>query len=483
MNYGVISYIIGWVLKIEAGCMLLPLLCAFCYGEMEIIPYLILSIALCLIFGTLFSFKAPKNKTMFAKEGYVIVALCWIVMSIFGAVPFFSSGHIPNFFDAVFETASGFTTTGASILTDVEVLPKSLLFWRSFTHWIGGMGVLVFLVALLPLSGGDNMYLVKAESPGPSVSKLVPKVRQTAKILYLIYLGLTVAEIIFLFAGGMDLFEALTISFGTAGTGGFGVRNSGCADYTAYQQWVITIFMIIFGIDFSVYYLILVKKFKIALSSVEVRTYIGIILASITLICINAYGFYSDLGYSIADNIRHSAFTVGSLITTTGYSTVDFDLWPVFSKVIVLLLMFSGACAGSTGGGIKVSRLIILFKSVLKEIKMAVHPKRTIKVTMNGRMVEHETMRSINGYFVAYIFIFAASVLIISLDNFNFETNFTAILSTLNNIGPGLSGVGPTRNFAEYSNLSTLVMTFDMIIGRLEIFPILILFSRHTWKK
>ncbi len=479
MNYRVISYIVGWVLKIEAGCMLLPLICAALYGEREMIPVLIFSIVLSLFVGILLSFRSPKRKNMFAKEGFITVALCWIVMSIFGAIPFFASGYIPNFIDALFETASGFSTTGASILTDVEALPKSLLFWRSFTHWIGGMGVLVFLVALLPLSGGDNMYLVKAESPGPSVSKLVPKVRSTAKILYLIYLGFTVLEIILLLCGGMSLFESLTLSFGTAGTGGFGVRNSGIADYTAYQQWVITIFMIIFGVDFSIYYLILVRKFRSAIGSVEVRTYLLIVLLSILTIAVNCRNLYAGLG----DNIRHSAFTVGAIITTTGYSTVDFDMWPQLSKTILVGLMFIGACAGSTGGGIKVSRIIILFKSILKEIKIAAHPNRTVKITMNKRLVEHETVRAVNVYMAAYIAIFAVSMLVISLDNFDFTTNFTAIVATLNNIGPGLAKVGPTQNFSIFSGLSKIVMTFDMIIGRLEIFPILILFSRHTWKR
>lgn len=479
MNYGVISYILGWVLKIEAGCMILPLICAVLMGESQMIPVMLLSVLLSLAFGIALSFKAPKKRTMFAKEGFVTVALCWIVMSVFGAIPFFASGYIPNFIDALFETASGFSTTGASILTDVEALPKCLIFWRSFTHWIGGMGVLVFLVALLPLSGGDNMYLLKAESPGPSVSKLVPKVRQTAKILYLIYLAMTLLEIVLLLCGGMELFDALTLSFGTAGTGGFAIKNSGLADYSAYSQWVITIFMIIFGIDFSVFYLLLIRKFALAMKSVEVRTYIGIILLSILLIVLNC----RDLYMSIGENVRHSAFTVGSIITTTGYSTVDFDKWPQFSKTILVMLMFIGACAGSTGGGIKVSRIIILFKSILKEIKVAVHPKRTVKIMMNNRVVEHETVRAVNVYMAAYIAIFAASLLIISLDNFDFTTNFTAISATLNNIGPGLAGVGPTKNFSAYSNLSTLVMTADMIIGRLEIFPMIILFSRHTWKR
>ncbi|MBE7012233.1 MAG: TrkH family potassium uptake protein [Ruminococcaceae bacterium] len=478
MNYKMVSYVLGWVLKIEAGCLLLPLICSFIYNDSGKTA-IILSIVLCLITGILLSVKSPKNKTMFAKEGFVTVALCWIVMSIFGAVPFYISGGIKNFADAVFETASGFTTTGASILAEVESLPKSLIMWRSFTHWIGGMGVLVFLVALLPSSSGDNMYLIKAESPGPSVSKMVPKVRSMAKILYLIYLGMTVLQFILLKAGGMDTFDAITITFGTAGTGGFTVRNSGFADYTAYQQWVIIVFMILFGIDFSVYYLILLRKFKTAIRSVEVRTYICIILVSILLIAINCHNLYG----SLSDNIRHTSFTVGSIITTTGYATVDFDKWNSFSKTILVGLMFVGACAGSTGGGIKVSRIIILFKSILKETKVAVHPQRTVKITMNGRLVEHETVRAVNVYMAAYIAIFAVAVLIISLDNFDFTTNFTAIAATINNIGPGLAGVGPMENFSAFSDLSTVVMTIVMIIGRLEIFPILILFSKSTWKR
>lgn len=478
MNYKMVSYVLGWVLKIEAGCMLLPLLCAFIYNDSGKTAIMV-SIILCLFFGFLLSVKSPKNKTMFAKEGFVTVALSWLIMSIFGAVPFYLSGYINNFIDAVFESASGFTTTGASILNDVEALPKSLLMWRSFTHWIGGMGVLVFFVALLPSSSGDNMYLIKAESPGPSVSKMVPKVRTMAKILYLIYLGMTVIQFTLLKLGGMETFDAITITFGTAGTGGFGVRNSGLNDYTAYQQWVITIFMILFGIDFSVYYLILMRKFKTAFRSVEVRTYLLIIIFSILLIVSNCRSLYVNL----SDAVRHTSLTVGSIITTTGYSTVDFSKWPMFSQTILLGLMFVGACAGSTGGGMKVSRIMILFKSILKEVKVAVHPQRTVKITMNGRMVEHETVRAVNVYMAAYIAIFATSLLIISLDNLDLTTNFTAIAAVINNIGPGLGGVGPVENFSKFSDLSTLTMTFDMIVGRLEIFPILILFSKSTWKR
>ncbi len=478
MNYRMISYILGWVLNIEGACMCLPLIWSL-FGKEGNFSVFLISILICLLVGIPFTVKAPQNKTMYAKEGFITVAFSWILISLFGSVPFMLSGTIPNFFNAVFETASGFTTTGASILTDVEILPRSVLLWRSFTHWIGGMGVLVFLVALLPLSGGDNLHLIKAESPGPSVSKLVPRVKTTAKILYGIYIFFTALEIVLLLLGGLDLFESLTLSFGTAGTGGFGVRNSGIADYSSYVQVVITVFMIIFGVDFSFYYLILVRKLKSALKMEEVRTYFGIIILSVILITINVFNMFDG----ILDAIKHVFFQVGSIITTTGYSTVDFDKWNSFSKLILVLLMFMGACAGSTGGGIKVSRIMILFKSILKEIKMIVHPKSTSKVTLNGRIVEHNTLRSVNAYFMAYMFVFILSMLLISLDNFDFTTNFTSTVATISNIGPGLSKVGPICNYSIFSSFSKLILTFNMIIGRLEIFPILILFSKNTWKK
>ncbi len=479
MNYKIIGYTLGWVLKIEALCMLLPLICAVCYDESQCFYVILACAGICFASGMLLSYKAPKNKSMYAKEGYITVALSWIVMSLFGALPFVISGYIKNFADAVFETVSGFTTTGASILTDVEALPKSLIFWRSFTHWIGGMGVLVFLMAIVQLSGSDNIFLMKAESPGLSVSKLAPKVKSTAKILYLIYIAFTVIEILFLLAGKMDLFTALTLSFGTAGTGGFAILNSGLASYTSYQQIVITVFMIIFGVDFSFYYLIIMRKFKDALKMEEPRTYFGIIIVSIILITINVAPMFSGIG----EAIKHSAFQVGSIITTTGYSTVDFDLWPSFSKTVIVILMLCGSCAGSTGGGIKVSRIIILLKSIVKEIKIAAHPRSTLKIKLNGRFVEHETIRAVNVYFASYMVIAFLSVLIISLDNFDFTTNFTAVISAISNIGPGLGKVGPVCNFSIYSPLSTTVLIFDMLIGRLEIFPILVLFSTSSWKK
>ena len=478
MNYKIITYTLGWVLKIEGVCLILPLICGLLYREKNLTPFII-SILLCFIVGFLLTLKSPKKKTMYAKEGFIIVALSWIVMSIFGALPFYLSGYIKSFIDALFETVSGFTTTGASILTDVEALPKSLIFWHSFTHWIGGMGVLVFLVAIIPLSGGANMHLLKAESPGPSVSKLVPKVKSTAKILYTIYICLTIIQVILLLIGKMSLFDALTLSFGTAGTGGFGILNSGASTYSSYVQVVITVFMFIFGIDFSFYYLILMRRIKSAFKMEEVRAYVLIIVAATLLIVFDCRHLFT----SFPEALKHSAFQVSSLITTTGYSTADFDLWPSFSKTILVILMFFGACAGSTGGGFKISRILILAKSIFREIRIASHPRITKKITMNGRQLDHETTRNVSVYMCAYVAILIISVLIISLDNFDFTTNFTASLATLNNIGPGLAKVGPTQNFSLFSPLSTIVLTLNMLIGRLEIFPILVLLSPFSWQK
>ena len=477
MNYKVILHTLGWVLNIEAFAMVLPLICSLCYSEWDMAKIFLLSIAICLVIGILLTRKPLEKKTMYAKEGFICVGLSWIILSIFGSLPFIFSGTT-SIVDALFETASGFTTTGASILSDVEILPKGLLFWRSFTHWLGGMGVLVFLVALLPLAGGNNLHLLKAESPGPSVSKLVPKVRSTAKILYFMYIGLTAIMLVFMLAGGMNLFDSLTLTFGTAGTGGFGILNSGCADYSPYIQWVITIFMMLFGVNFTLYYLLLLGKIKDVIKSEELRAYIGIILFAIIVILLNCKDMYQNIG----DAIRHTAFQVGAVITTTGYSTVDFDAWPTFSRTVMVLLMFFGAMAGSTGGGIKVSRIMILFKSVKKEIFSSIHPNSTKKITMDGRPVEHQVVRGVNNYMAAYAIIFAISVLLISLDNYSPATNFTAVLSAINNIGPGLEAVGPTQNFSIFSDFSTLVLTADMLIGRLEIFPFLVLLSPRVWK-
>lgn len=479
MNYRMILYILGWVLKIESISMVIPLICALCYSEHDETYVWLICIALCLLTGTLLSVKQPSNKTMYAREGFVAVAFSWILMSLFGSLPFIISGYIPNFANALFETVSGFTTTGASILTNVEVIPKSLLMWRSLSHWIGGMGVLVFLMAIVPLSGGGNVHLLKAESPGPSVSKLVPKVKSTTIILYAIYIALTFIQIIMLLCGGLDLFTSLTLSFGTAGTGGFSILNSGIASYSPYVQYVITVFMILFGIDFSLYHALLFREAKSILKSSELKAYLGIIAISVLFIFMNTKWMFN----TAEEAFRHISFTVGSIITTTGYSTTDFNLWPEFSRVILVILMFVGACAGSTGGGIKVSRILILLKSIGKEIRTSVHPRTTLKLKLNGKVIPHETVRGVNVFMSAYVMIFFASFLLISLDNFGFTTNFTAIAATLNNIGPGLDMVGPTGNFSEFSNLSKIVMSICMLVGRLEIFPMLLLFSPHTWAK
>lgn len=478
MNYRIITYIVGWVFNLQAIFMVLPILTAVIYGEKDIFAFFA-AIIICLGIGLPLTRKKPSNKVFYIKDGCVAVALSWVVLSITGAIPFVLSGSIPHPIDAIFETVSGFTTTGASILAEVESLPKSILFWRSFTHWIGGMGVLVFLLSLLPLAGGYHMNLMRAESPGPSVSKLVPKVQSTAKILYGIYLGMTVLQIIFLLLGGVPLFDTLCITFGSAGTGGFGIKNDSLGSYSTYCQVVTTIFIILFGVNFSAYYLILTKKFKAAFHIEEIRYYFGIILASIILIAINTRHMFSGF----AQAFQQSAFQVGSIITTTGYSTTDFNQWPALSKTILVLLMFIGACAGSTGGGIKVSRIILLLKAARKEFQLYLHPNAVKKIKMDQKTVPHETLRSTNIFLSVYLIIFCGSVLLISLDNFDLITNFTAVAATLNNIGPGLEIVGPMGNFSSFSYLSKSVLIFDMLAGRLEIFPLLLLFFKNTWKK
>lgn len=478
MNYRIIAYIVGWVLNLQAIFMALPSLTAVIYNEEDISAFLITMI-ICLAMGLPLTRKKPKNKVFHIKDGCVAVALSWFVLSLTGAIPFVLSGSIPHPIDAIFETVSGFTTTGSSILTDVESLSKSVLIWRSFTHWIGGMGVLVFLLSLLPLAGGYHMNLMRAESPGPSVSKLVPKVQSTAKILYSIYLGMTVIQILLLLLGGIPVFDSLCITFGTAGTGGFGIRNDSMGGYSLYCQIVTTIFMILFGVNFSAYYLILTKKFKSAFQIEEIRYYFGIIIAAVLLIAINSRHMFSGFGQAI----QQSAFQVGSIITTTGYSSTDFNQWPALSKTILVILMFVGACAGSTGGGIKVSRIVLLLKAAKKEFQLYLHPNAVKKIKMDKKSVSHETLRSTNIFLSVYLLIFCGSILILSLDNFDMATNFTAIAATLNNIGPGLEIVGPMGNFSSFSYLSKLVMIFDMLAGRLEIFPLMLLFFKGTWKK
>lgn len=478
MNYPMLIYILGSVLKIEGIFLALPSMVALYYQEKSLGAFLA-TMAFCLAVGFGCTWKKPDNTVFYSKEGFLAVSLSWVLLSLTGCIPFVFSGDIPSFTDALFETVSGFTTTGASILSDVEALSKSGLFWRSFTHWLGGMGVLVFILAVLPMAGGRHMYLMKAESPGPSVSKLVPRVNQTARILYAIYFVMTMAEIILLLMGGMPLFDAITLSMGTAGTGGFGIRNDSIGSYTPYMQNVITVFMILFGVNFNIYYLYLCKKWRQALRSEEVKMYFGIIAVAILLITYNV----RDLFPSILAAFQQAAFQVASIMTSTGYSTTDFGKWPVFSQTILTVLMFIGACAGSTGGGIKVSRVLIMIKSVKKELHTIVHPRARMKIKMDDHMIEEDTLRSVNVFIGCYLLIYAVSMLCISLDDFDFTTNFTAIAALINNIGPGLGEVGPAGNFGGYSIFSKYVMMFDMLVGRLEIFPMMALFLPATWRR
>ena len=479
MNYAIIRFVLGWIIKVEGLFLLLPVLVAMVYKEKAGFSFLICAVV-SIVAGWLMSRKKPSNKSFYAREGYITVALGWIVMSLIGAVPFFISGEIPSYLDAVFEIISGFTTTGASILSDVEALSKCMLFWRSFSHWLGGMGVLVFVLTILPMSGGESLHFMRAESPGPSVSKLVPKMRQTAGILYVIYTGMMMVEIVLLLLAGMPLFDTLCLSFGSAGTGGFAILNSGLSTYTTLQQAIITVFMTLFGVNFSFYFLLLMKKGKEAFSIEEVKWYFIIYGTVVLLITINVT---CAMGGNPLMNFHHAAFQASSVMTTTGYATLDFDLWPSFSKVLLILLMFIGACAGSTGGGIKVSRILIYVKTIKKEFASLVHPRSIKILKMDGKKIEHTVLRSANVFLCTYVIIYFISLIVISLDNFSFETNFTAVAATLNNIGPGLAGVGPTQNFGFYSNLSKLVLCFDMLAGRLELIPMLLLFIPSTWRR
>ncbi len=473
-----VLYILGYVLKFESAFLLLPAFVGLLYQEKTALAYLLMS-AICFLCGVLFMHRKPKSKMLYAREGFAIVALSWIVMSIFGAVPFVLANDIPFYVDALFETISGFTTTGASILKEVESLSHASLFWRSFSHWIGGMGVFVFIMAILPMMGGFNMNLMRAESTGPSVSKLVPHVKDTAKILYGIYIAITLLCIIFLTVFGMPVFDAFTTAFGTIGTGGFGIKNDSFASYSPALQNIVTIFMILSGINYSLYFLVLSKKIRDALKLEEVRWYIITILASALIIIFDIRHMYQSLG----ETIRHAFFQVGSVITTTGFSTVDYDLWPELSKCILVILMFTGACSGSTGGGIKFARIVILFKTIRKELSLSIHPREIRKVRMDGHAINHDVIRSTNVFMSIYFILLLASTLLISVDEYNFTTNFTAVAATLNNIGPGLDLVGPSQNFSIFSVFSKFVLMFDMIAGRLELFPMMVLLLPDTWKR
>lgn len=485
MNFQIIKRTLGWILLFEALFFLVPIITALVYWEKEIFSFLGVMLV-CVALGALCLLGKPKNEYIYAKEGFVIVALSWIVISIFGALPFVFSGAIPSFVDALFETVSGFTTTGATIIPTGEkiaALPKCMLIWRSFTHWVGGMGVLVLLMAFLPLSGARNMHIMRAESPGPTVDKLVPRVKTTAVVLYSIYFVMTLIQFLFLLFGGISAFESLNIAFSTAGTGGFSIRADGFGGYSSYIQIVTTVFMILFSINFNSYYLVLRGKIKDAFNS-EVKVFLAIVLIAVSAITVNVLLTPSELyDYSVGEAIKHSAFSVGSVISTTGFATENFDLWPALSKTILVVLMFIGACAGSTGGGIKVSRIVILFKGMLHELKMMLHPKQVRKISIDKRPVENETVRTVTFYLIAYIMVYILSLLIISIDHPDLETNFTAVAATINNVGPGLGAVGPAGNFAFYSPVSKIVFIFDMLVGRLEVFPMLLLFTPATWKK
>ena len=477
MNFGFITYIIGWILNVQGIFLLVPCIVAMIYNEKSGIAFLISSL-ISFAMGILFTRKKPKNRSFYAKEGFISVALGWIVLSISGALPFIISGEIPDIFNALFESISGYTTTGATILSDVESLSKCVLFWRSFTHWVGGMGILVFVLCILPLAEGNNMHLMRAESPGPSVGKLVPKMRSTATILYGIYIALTVLQCILLLFGKMSLFDAITTSLGTAGTGGFGIKNSSMAEYSTYIQNVVAVFMVIFGVNFNIYFLLLVRKPKEILQSEELRTYLGIVLISTLIIGFNISSSFSSIWVAM----QQAFFQVASIITTTGYATVDFNYWPSLSKFVLVALMFIGGCAGSTSGGIKVSRIVIAFKNLKNEIYSFVHPKRVQIIRLEGRKVGNDVVKSVSVYLVLYALIFAASVFLISIENGSFETNFTSVAATFNNIGPGLDGVGPMENFGGFNPFSKCVFMFGMLAGRLELIPMIILFSPWIWR-
>lgn len=481
MNYKMVGRFLAQILAVEGAFMVPAAVVSFVCGEVQALQAFLWSLSIiCLAVMGLYLFCRKTESRFYAKEGLVCAGISWIVMGLLGCLPFFLSGEIPSYLDALFEIVSGFTTTGASILPKVEGMSKGLLYWRSFSHWLGGMGVLVFLLAIIPAGGrgrGYTMHILRAESPGPNVGKLVPKMKDTAKILYLIYILLTVLNVVFLLIGKMPVFDAVCTAFGTAGTGGFGIRNDSIAGYSPYLQNVCTVFMLLFGVNFSCYYLLLMRKFKNVFRDEELRMYLGVVIGSIVLIVWNLKGFYGTLG----ETVRHAAFQVASIMTTTGFATTDFDLWPSFSKAVLLSLMVVGACAGSTGGGLKCGRALLLLKSLRRNIRKVLHPQKVQIVRNNGQMVDEKVLENTNAYLAAYVVIVLLSFIVISLDGFSITTNISAVLACFNNIGPGFDAVGPTCNFAAYSPLSKIVLIADMLAGRLEIFPILILFSRSTW--
>ncbi len=469
-----ILYLTGQIMRVLGACMLLPLLVSVIYNEPASRNAFAGTALALILLGTLAALKKPKNKDVYTREGMAVTAFTWILVSIFGACPFFFSGEIPNFADAIFETVSGFTTTGSTILTNIEGMSRSCLFWRSFSHWLGGMGVLVFVLAILPQNDTRTMHLVRAESPGPTVGKLVAKMSFSVRILYCIYISLTVLEAILLLFGGMSFFEAINHAFATAGTGGFGLKNGSIADYnSAYIDFIITLFMALFSVNFSLYYLLLVGKISQFFKNEELRTFLGICTASIVIIALNILHIYGDFWTAL----RYSGFQVFAMISTTGFSTANYMEWPVLSQAILILLMFVGGCAGSTGGGLKVSRIVILFKMAVKEIRLALNPRAIVSVKMDGKALDKDVVRGVGAYFALFMFLLALSVLILSLDGHDIGTTVSSVITCMNNVGPGIGEVDPSGNFSGFSSWAKILLSFDMLLGRLEIYPLLVLLT------
>ena len=480
MNYRMVVFVLGRIFLVEAAMMLLPMVCSAIYGEWYMLPAFLLPAVILLLLGLAASLRTPKNTTIYARDGLAIVALVWVLMSAFGALPFVISGEIPAFADAFFEMVSGFTTTGSTILNDVEALSHGALFWRSFSHWVGGMGVLVFAMAVLPMTDGRAMHLMRAEVPGPTCGKLSSKLSDSAKILYGIYFAMTALEVVFLCAGGMSLYESLIHSFGTAGTGGFSNRGLSIGAYqNPYFEWVIGIFMLLFGVNFNLYYFILMRHFREAFGSEELRAYLGIVLFSTVTIAANILSMVGSVG----EAVRTAFFQVSSIITTTGYATADFNLWPTYSRILLLLLMFMGGCAGSTAGGLKMSRIIIFFKAARQDLNKMLHTHAVTTIRFEGKPLDEKTLQGVHNYFNVYMLLIMLSTVLVSLDGFDLTTTFTAVITCINNVGPGMEMVGPMGNFSQFSDPVKYLLSFDMLAGRLELYPMLALFAPRLWRR
>ena len=480
MNYRMVVFVLGRIFLVEAAMLLLPMVCSAIYGEWYMLPAFLLPAVILLLLGLAASLRTPKNTTIYARDGLAIVALVWVLMSAFGALPFVISGEIPAFADAFFEMVSGFTTTGSTILNDIEALSHGALFWRSFSHWVGGMGVLVFAMAVLPMTDGRAMHLMRAEVPGPTCGKLSSKLSDSAKILYGIYFAMTALEVALLCAGGMSLYESLIHAFGTAGTGGFSNRALSIGAYqNPYFEWVIGIFMLLFGINFNLYYFILMRHFREAFGSEELRAYLGIVLFSTVTIAANILSMVGSVG----EAVRTAFFQVSSIITTTGYATADFNLWPTYSRVLLLLLMIVGACGGSTAGGLKISRVIIFFKAARQDLNKMLHTHAVTAIRFEGKPLDEKTLQGVHNYFNVYMMLIMLSTVLVSLDGFDMITTFTAVITCLNNVGPGMEMVGPMGNFSQFSAPVKYLLSFDMLAGRLELYPMLAMFAPRLWRR